>query len=57
MIFYIKFYDFLANCSNSITSFELSKVHYLKFCDQALMVFVICDNINFEKKQNTVHIL
>ena len=33
MIFYIKFYELFANCSNSIRSFELSKVQYLKFCD------------------------
>ena len=33
MIFYIKFYDLFADCSNSIQSFELSKVQYLKFCD------------------------
>ena len=52
MIFYIKFYDLFANCSNSIQSFELSKVQYLKFCDLApMMVFKICDNLlDFEKK-------
>ena len=59
MIFYIKFYDLFANCSNSIESFELSKVQYLISSSVTLapVVFKICDNLDFEKKLNIVHIL
>ena len=59
MIFYIKFYDLFANCSNSIQTFELSKVQYLISSSVTLapVVFEICDNLDFEKKTKTVHIL
>ena len=58
MIFYMNFYYLFVNCLNSIHSFELSKAQYLKFCDMTSpMVFEICDNLNFEKKLNIVHIL
>ena len=59
MIFYMKFHYLFANCLNSIHSFELSKAQSLKSSDMTLapMLFEICDNLDFEKKLNIVHIL